>query len=216
MGQVSREQALEVMAKLGTKADWSRLDSDALQRSVVEDPNSGREFTRFLANRGRVQIVTTGGIVAPQGGKILIVTVPVGESRLWEDAVSAAGPNTGRGCDIWKVGDQYLPMAGATPGLQQIFLANFGKFTRSEGNLIWAKDQHLVPASPRAVFAIGEHCSYLNLAMDPMTVVSLVPCSFGGGQCVCYGWRSGSARRASLSWFEGAWYADCWFAFVRE
>ena len=103
MGQVSREQALEVMAKLGTKADWSRLESDVLQRSVIEDPDSGHEFTRFLANRGCVRVVITDGIIAPQSGKILIVTVPVNESRPWGDAVNAAGPNTGRDGDIWKV-----------------------------------------------------------------------------------------------------------------
>lgn len=216
MGQVSREQALEVMAKLGTKAGWSQLDSDMIQRAIVEDPNSGREFTRFLANCGRVQVASTDGVVRPQDGKILIVTVPVNESRPWEDAISAAGPNTGRGWDIWKVGDQYPPIAGATRGLQQIFLANFGKFTRSEGNLIWAKEQHLRPASPRAVFAIGEHCPYLNLAMNPIAVVSLVPFSSRGKQHVPSVWWDGAERGASLDWFGSDWDDDDWFAFVRE
>lgn len=215
MGMVSREQALEVMAKLGTKADWSQLESDALQRSVVEDPNSGHEFTRFLANGGRVQI-TADRIAAPEGGKILIVTVPVNEARLWENAVGAFSPDTDRDWDIWKVGDQYPPVAGAKPALQQIFLVNFGKFTRSEGNLIWAKEQHLVPASPRAVFAIGEHCPYLNLAMDPMAVVSLVQCSFEGRQHVCDGWWCGSERGVRPVWFGSDWDDYDWFAFVRE
>lgn len=216
MGQVSREQALEVMAKAGTGVDWSQLDSEMI-KAVINDPISlGREQTRFLANRGRVQIAATGGIIPPQGGRVLVVTVPVNKSRPWKDAVITAGPNTGRDADIWKVGDQYPPVAGAAQGLRQIFLANFGKYTRSEGNLIWAKEQHLRPESPRAVFAVLEHCPWLNLAMDPMAVVSLIPCSFGGGRRVCDGWWYDSGREADLCWFESGWDDGYWFAFARE
>lgn len=54
MSKISREQALEVMAKLGTNTDWSQLDSEVIQRIIKDPTGSGREFTRFLANGGRI------------------------------------------------------------------------------------------------------------------------------------------------------------------
>ena len=217
MNQVSREQSLEVMAKLGTNADWSQVNSEMAQRIINDPTGSGQEFTRFLANGGRVTIVSTDGIIAPKGGKIHIISVPVDESHVWNDAVGAAGPNTGRDWNIWKVGDQYPPAATAQ-GLQQVILINFGKYMQSEDVLAWGKEQHLRPASPRSVFAIGEHCPNLNrdLAMDYMAVVSLVACSFGGERRVPRVWWSRSERESRLSWFGNEWDGRCWFAFVRE
>lgn len=55
MGRVSREQALEVMAKLATNADWDELDSVVVQEIIMDPVDSGHEFTRFLANRARMQ-----------------------------------------------------------------------------------------------------------------------------------------------------------------
>ena len=56
MGQVSREQSLELMAKLGTNTDWFQLVSEVIQRIIKDPTSSGREFTRFLANGGQVQV----------------------------------------------------------------------------------------------------------------------------------------------------------------
>lgn len=215
MGMVSLKQSQEVQAKVGTNCSWDEVAIDQAQEAVRDPIRLGREYTRFLQNGGRVEIVSTGGIVPPGGGQVLIVTVPVSESRDWKDAAGVAGPNTSRDSDIWKVGGQYPPVAGVKR-LQQIFLANFGKYSRSEGNLVWAKEQHLVPASPRAVFAIGEHCPYLNLVMDPMAVVSLAKCFFEGFEHACIVWWDGSEREASLGWFDGGWVGVDWFAFVRE
>ena len=216
MGQVSREQSLEVMAKLGTNTDWSQLDSEVMQRIIKDPTGSGREFTRFLANGGRVTIVSTDGITAPKGGKIHIVSVQVDESRAWKDAVSAAGPNTGRDWDIWKVGNQYPPTAIRSS--RQVILVNFGKYMQSEDVLAWGRTQNLRPASPRSVFAIGEHCPNLNreLVMDYMAVVSLVPCSFEGERRVTNVWWSRSGRKSYLRWFGSGWSVYDWFAFVRE
>ena len=156
------------------------------------------------------------GITAPKGGKIHIVSVPVDETRAWEDAISAADPNSGRDRDVWKVDSQYPPVA--TQGPQRVVLLNFGKYMRSETILAWGKTQNLRPASPRSVFAIGEHCPNLNrdLAMDYMAVVSIVSCSFDGGQHVPLVWWFRSERKADLGWFGGEWDEGCWFAFVRE
>ena len=218
MNQVSREQSLELMAKLGTNTDWSQLDSEVIQRIIDDPTGSGRGFTRFLANGGRVMIMSTDGIVIPKGGKVHNISVPVNESRPWKDAVSAAGPNTNCDWDIWKVGDQYPPVIGATQGLQQLILVNFGKYMQSGDVLAWGKGQCLRPASSRSVFAIGEHYPSLNcdLAMDYMAVVSFVLCSFGGRQRVPRVWWDESGRESLLDWFDDRWSESYWFAFVRE
>ena len=54
--------------------------------------------------------------------------------------------------------------------------------------------------------------------MDFMAVVSLVLCSFGGGQRVPGVWWDESRRGSGLRWFGecGGWSGDYWFAFVRE
>lgn len=218
MGKVSRDQALEAGAKIQTNINWDELDSDLLQE-VLRDPIAlGREATRLLQNRGRVMVVTTDGIILPPGGKVHIVSVPVDESRDWKDVVKAAGPNTGKGWDVWKMGEQYPPVVGATLNFQQIILVNFGKDTRSEDNLAWAKAQKLKPISPRAALAIGEHCPTLNknLGLEYMAVVSLVPCSFGGERRFVYSWWSRSERKAARHRFGSGWDGDCWFGFARE
>jgi hypothetical protein len=220
MGKVSRDHALEAGAKIQTNIDWDQIDSKLLDE-ILKDPIAlGREATLFLANRARMQVsITTDGIVIPQGGRIHIVPVAVNESRDWNEAVAAAGRNTDKGSDIWKMGDQYPPSEVGS-GLSKIILVNFGsgKNTLSQDNLAWAKSQHLVSASPRKVFAVGEHCPTLNrvLGMDSMAVVSLKECSFVGRQLVTCVWFYGSKRKAHLSWFGNEWGDGCWFAFVRE
>jgi len=158
-----------------------------------------------------------GGIIAPPGGRIYVVSVPVDESRDWHEAIGAAGPSTGSDWDIERVGEQY-PTTDETPGSREVILVNFGKKTGSEDNLVWAKAQQLRPASPRTVFAVGEYCPTLHnqLDMDPLVVVSLITCFFEGEQrVVSVGWI-GPRRAANLGWFEESWQVNFWFASIQE
>lgn len=158
-------------------------------------------------------------IKVPPNGKIHLVSVPVDESRLWKEVMHAAGPNTLDSHAIWKVGDQY-PAKTMVSVSQQIIFVNFGfgKYVSSEHALAWGEEQHLVPATPRQCFAVGEHCAKLNndLGLDFMAIVSLVPCFFGGRQHVCSVWWYRSERRVGLGWFDDDWDDYYWFAFVRE
>lgn len=217
---VSRGQALQVTARVATQVNWEELDGDQLQTSVIDLPPEefGRRFTRFLQNGGRVEIVTLEGVIAPTGGKVHVVTVPVDESRPWSDAISAAGPDTDLNSDIWKMGGQYPPQAGAGTKNKEIILVNFGKAVSSETAIAWGKEQGLRPKSPRACLAVGERHPNLHrdLGLNEMVVVSLAPCSFEGRQqFVCCWWR-GSERSASLCWLALGWRASFWFAFSRE
>lgn len=191
-----------------------------LTQVLIDGPKDLREkFDSALERAVREALIpSTDGIILPPDGRIHVVSVPVNESREWSKAVKAAGPNTGSDRDIWKVGGEYPPNAGATEDLREVILVNFGENTRSEDNLAWGKAQNLRPATPRLVFAVGEHRPKLHreLDMDPMAVVSLVPCSFGGYRRVPLVWWYRSERITDLHWFDRDWGAIYWFAFVRE
>ncbi len=223
MGQITADQSQAVMAALATNTKWSEIDFEkcGLQDSVLRDGQSaGQRFVRFLQNGGRFQIISTDGIVPPKGGMARMLTVPVNEARAWQEAIDAAGPNTPKDYNVRKVGDQYPPLVGTTERLEEIWVVNSGRgrITPSLGTIAWGKKQRLIPASPRACFAIAEHLPKLPtyLGMDPMAVVSLRECSFGGRQFCRFVWFRGARREASLNWLEDGWNDYCWFAFVRE
>ncbi|QQG45414.1 MAG: hypothetical protein HYW89_00555 [Candidatus Sungiibacteriota bacterium] len=213
---VSLKQSHEVMAKLGTKADWSRVSSGVAQ-AIIENPNIGEEFTRYLLNLGSVVVVTTDGIEIPESGRIHVVAVPVNESRDWIKAVKAAGPNTDKGWDIWRMGDQYPPSKTGS-GLKKVLLVNFGKYMNGRAAALWGKSQKLVPITPRTGFAIGEHCPNLpkDLGMDPMGVISLKECSFQGRPNVTDVWFDRSERGAGHLWLDDEFSDGYWFGFVRK
>ena len=219
MEMVSLDQSHEVIAKVQTNCAWDAISSEQARAAYADPIRLGREFTRLIQNGGRVSIMMTDGIIPPPGGRIQILSVPVDESKPWEDAVKAAGPNTGPDWEIWKVGKQYPPLPGFRPSLKQVVLANFGRaIESSEEALVWGREQKLVPSTPRVIFSVGEHYPELNqhLEMESMAVVSLKQCSCGGDQCAPYVWFDGSERGASLLRFAGRWGGHGWFAFVRE
>ena len=166
----------------------------------------------------RLSEVSKTIVLPPQGGMLHFVSVPVDESRPWDEVVRVAGPNTPNGYNVWKVGDQYPPQGES--GIREIIFVNFGpgSFATSAQALAWGKENRLRPASPRGCFAIGEHCPTLNreLGMNYIVVVSLDPCSFGGSQQVCGVWWWGSERQAGLYWFDREFGDGYWFPFVRE
>lgn len=157
-------------------------------------------------------------VKAPEGGRLHIVRVSVNPARPWQEAIDAAGPDTGKDWDVRKVGDHYPPEAGK-PEVREIILVNFGKtIPDTQYALDWAKPYGLSPEKPRGVFAIGEYKPQLHrdLVLSAMAVISPVPCSFEGERRVPYVWWRDTKRFAYLDWFDNDWGDYCWFAFVRE
>ncbi len=168
--------------------------------------------------KGSKKNAKSAELVAPDGGRIHIVRVPVNPSREWQEAINAAGPNTPSNYDVRKVADKYPSQAGAIEG-KEVILINFGRtISDTQVAVDWAKQYKLRPASPRPVFAIGEHKPQLHreLGTNSMAVVSPDECTFGGGRQVCSVWWSDASRDCDLDWCAYEWLADCWFAFVRE
>ena len=157
-------------------------------------------------------------LVAPDGGRIHVLRVPVNPTREWQEAINAAGPNTPSNYDVRKVADKYPPQDGVVEE-KEIILVNFGK-TISDTRVAveWGKQHGLRPASPRPVFAIGEHKPQLHreLGVNAMAVVSPEECSFDVVRRVCIVWWSDADRHCNLRWFGHEWSAYYWFAFVRE
>lgn len=220
---MARKDVSAIVSGAGWVADFA----GQMIRGLKEQGVSEEEIHALVTSKGKLpmeRIITEVSreirrnpvILPPEGGRIHIVTVPVDESCPWDQAIRGAGPDTPESYAVWKVGHQYPPQALELPR-QIIILANFGKYTRDSA-LAWGTSQKLRPVSPRACFAVGEHVPnlHVDLGVEYMAVVSLVPCSFGGDQRFCGVWWDRSGRRARLSRFSSDWDCLCWFAFFRE
>lgn len=151
--------------------------------------------------------------------KTRAVEVLVDESRLWDEAVRSAGPDTRDEYLIWKVGVHYPARVGGVKSPRQIVLANFGNFKIDEDDaLLWAREQGLSPASPRACFAVGEqHLGLLaELAAPAAALVSLESCSFQNEERICIIWWDRTKREVCSFPARNWWGPACWFVFVRE
>ena len=157
-------------------------------------------------------------VQAPQGGRIHIIRVPVNPGREWQEAVDAAGPDTGSDWDVRKVGGLYPPQPGE-PRDEEHILVNFGKtIPNLKYATDWGKPFGLTSKAPRSVFAIGEHRPQLHreLKVGGMAIIAPVPCSFGDRQLVCFVWLGDVERGCNLRWAGVGFDDDCWFAFGRE
>lgn len=158
-------------------------------------------------------------IVPPTGGCIYSVRVPVRLDRDWQEAITAAGPNTPDNYNVRKVGSLYQPI-GTGRVWADMTLMNFGPGGGGslERAIEWAKPYNLKPTSPRQVFAIGEYRPKLDaeLEMNPMYVVATTECYFEGHRQVCDVWFDGDERAARLDWVSHVGPSSDWFSFVRE
>ncbi len=190
--------------------DGAALSEDRAQ-VLNQNPGFARNL-RWLIDRCSMPLV------APEGGRIHIVRVPVDPGREWNAAIDAIGPHTGKNGDVRKVGDQYPPDAGKTVE-REIVLVNFGvTISDAQHALDWADTFGLSPEKPRGVFSVCEHTPTLHreLGVNEMAVISAVSCSFVGVRRVPGAWWLDAGRSAGLLWFGGKFNAHCWFAFSRE
>lgn len=147
------------------------------------------------------------------------LSVIVDESRSWNQAVHAAGPDTRDEYLIWKIAELYPVRNGAANVRRQIVLVNFGNCKVDEDDaLLWAREQGLSPASPRACFAIGEqHPGLLAELAAPVTaLVSPEACSFQNEERICVVWWDRTKREVCLFPARSWWGPNCWFVFVRD
>ncbi|MBI3273774.1 MAG: hypothetical protein HYZ69_01380 [Candidatus Colwellbacteria bacterium] len=157
--------------------------------------------------------------VAPEGGRIHELTIPVVLDEEWQAAITAGGPDTPDNYNVRKVGDQYRPSGKGTKKSRMI-LVNFGPNGGSWDRAIaWAAQYpQLKRSAPRQVFAISKHKPDLHreLGFNPMYVVATTECTFEGTRRACSAWWGGAEREARLYWVSDFTDADGWFAFFCE
>ncbi len=202
--EVSRGQA-DIIRKIANEKKVSR---ESFQAAI----NDG-SFARFLDDLKNGQ-VDLGQIVFPPGARHHVVRVKVKLDREWQEAITAAGPNTPDHYNVRKVGDLYPP-TGTQEIEEDLILINYPNGDGFDAALTWAKSQHLENTVPREVFAIGEQHPKLHevLGQNPMYVAATKECSFGRSRGACYVWWSDSEREALLSWVGSFLNSNDWFAF---
>ena len=153
--------------------------------------------------------------VAPKGGHIHVLCVPVNPMRPWGDAVDAIGSYALGEESIHQIGDKYPPQPGELKE-REIILVNFGKnIPTGQVALDWAQSNALHQTNPRGSFAVGEHRQQFpaELGLDHMTVVSTEHFMADDERHVCCVWWLGSERNALAVKFDDGWNANAWFAF---
>lgn len=193
--------------------------TEAFVRLGMGERQYTAELDQIAGVLAKVSAVPVAEIVAPEGGRLHTVCIPVDESVNWNTAVSAGFPNTPSNYDVWKVGDQYPPRPRVVSVKREIILINFGKeISNADIAFAWGKEHKLISASPRSIWALGKHKPQLNteLEQNVLAVASLEECAFSGDRRVPCGWWGGGERRAFLDLPDHRWYDHCWFAFVRE
>lgn len=191
----------------------SMANAKGVTRDQFQKASDDGRIARFLDSLK----TGTAGIMPPQEGRIHAVRVKVKLDRPWQEALSAAGPNTPDNYNVRKVGDQYPP-TGNKEVEEELVMVNYPKGDGYDKALAWAQTQGLENTVPREVFAIGEQhpTLHVELGLDPMYVVATTECSFGGDRRACYVWWDGSARKADLRWVGGFVSAFDWFVFRKS
>lgn len=174
----------------------------------------------------------TCGYVPPRGGRIARVTVPVDESRDWEDALQAISRgNPVESSTLYgprRMGTYFPAQEDAKKEKKSIFLAYIPRAQDANAVLLWAAQQRLVPASPRQCFAIGEHKPFLreNLKWEDYLIVATIQSRRLNGELFAPAvvWWNREDREGLLAYAEPhqVWLNSdgirhaYWFAFVPE
>lgn len=190
-------------------ANDKKIGSQRFQEAL-DDGSLGR----FLDDL-KVDSEASSELTPPPGARIHTIRIRFKPDREWQEAVTAAGPDTPDSYNVRKVGDQY-PSTGTEEIEEDLILLNYPS---GDGNwdkaLAWAGSKKLKNTVPREVFAVGEQHPTLHnkLGLNPMYVVATTPCTFDGRQRACYVWWRDSERRARLDWSDSFDEQRGWFAF---
>ncbi len=163
-------------------------------------------------------------VLAPHGGRILSLSCAVHEGRLWDVAVRAAasrGKEAQAGIDLMcekKFTKQYPRTKGAKRTPEQLVACHFGHHLSSARVVSeYARRYALMPASPRAVFAIAERIRELPgiVNMPSFQFLTLVPTHPDSGDSpILPGiWFSQKNGRVPVYQDRGWALMDAWFVF---
>lgn len=168
-------------------------------------------FSRFLDSLK----VDSTPIKPPPGARIRIVHVKVKLDRPWQEAVTAAGPNTSSKCGVREMDDLYLP-SGTGRIKRELIMLNYQQEGYDGWNklLDWAEAQGLQDTAPREVFAIGEQHPKLHeqFGVNSLRVVA-TECSSEVNPKACYVWWLNARRRVCRDYLDHFGNEFDWFVF---
>lgn len=169
------------------------------------------------------------------------IKVKIDDRHSWQEAINAGAPATSMFTDedsveIYKVGNFYADV-NSSQSERELTVVNFRSSSKvtvktpaTEEFMEWGFDQGLRPASPRAIFALGECIPTLCdvAGVDKMIVVSTQKSSqeddrekilgrYVGDICTVWLYSNEKMNHAALTgWIGGSgWSDDHWFAFEK-
>ena len=192
----------------------TRMDKEEIHRLGTSE---GADDMRRFVEAG-CDAIAAPEIVPPSDAQIHRLTVRYRPDREWQEAVSAAGPDTSDSYNVRKVGGQY-PLGEEGEIEEELILLNYpnggGSWKKA---LAWAEETKLVRTVPRELFAIGEQHPNLHreLGVNPMYAVATTDCIFDGGRRACSVWWCDSLREAILHWVGHFGHSHDWFVFRKQ
>ncbi len=165
-------------------------------------------------NDKNITLVTLAEIVAPPGARIYTLRLKVKLDRAWQEAVTAAGPDTNSYYFVSEVGDIYPP-TGTEEIEADYVLLNYSFSNGWYAAKAWSEENGLSDTVPREAFSVGEQYPILHntLGFNPMFVVATTKHYFWSLERVCYVWWDGSKRGANTLPIINLDTPFCWFLF---
>ncbi|MFA6006365.1 MAG: hypothetical protein WC764_01410 [Candidatus Paceibacterota bacterium] len=159
-------------------------------------------------------------VVAPEGGKVFRLTLPVDWTTAWREFILACCPQTDLTWPILTVGEQYVsPKIGRT--IEVFYLVWFGKgiYSKASKALEWAGDQ-FVPAHGRipaaiigGVSSIVAQLAKFGFPYQSVGVVTASECDGG----LSFAWQhADGGREAHLHTVSNEWLGNYLFVFRRK
>lgn len=164
---------------------------------------------RYGVEYDQIADILTAISIAPEGGRVHILRdIPVDEWTSWKNAIDWSCPTTASDSffqhsphSVHNVGEQYPAAEIRDRVLRTIVLVTFGSQTPSLDSVAaWGKEHKLLPASPRAVFALVRNRANLfeEFRMELICIASLQACTISGGRFLPVVWFNPGGHAAGL------------------
>jgi hypothetical protein len=201
MSKPSLEQGLQGLLSLAVNVDWSKVDADLFQRTVVQDPvGAGAQLTAFLRNGGRV-IVGEPKVVALQPSTLFNPAKFIGDGWTIEEEDERSLALTQIDLTAIRLELMLKPGETSVKGENKLTrLKDTGHIRLDDRwfQFLW-ENQHMIPASWKELTNGNTTFIYFDgtVLRDP-----------SGDRCaLCLFWQSGQWYWG-CDWLDNRWSAD--------
>lgn len=152
--------------------------TEALVRLGTREARYENSFNLIAGELAAISAVPATEILAPEGVRVHTVQVNFNEAIHWIRAINDGFPDTRIDARVRDVGHLYRPKKRARFVGRIITLVDFGKDLSENDVLTWGKERKLIPADPRALWALGAQEPRLHkvLGLHQLAIFSLQKC----------------------------------------